>query len=49
MLDYVTRFTGRFTRSVRITDTDGMKLNLVNQESLKHKGRAVGQMEDYYP
>jgi hypothetical protein len=26
-----------------------MKLSLVNRESLKRNGHAVGQMEDYYP
>jgi hypothetical protein len=48
-LDYTTRTTGRFTRSVRIADTDGMKLSLVNRECLQRNVRAVGQMEDYYP
>jgi hypothetical protein len=48
-LDYVTRTTGRLTRSVCIADTDGMKLSLVNRECLKRNGRAVGHMEDYYP
>jgi hypothetical protein len=48
-LDFVTRTTGRLTRSVRFVDTDGMKLSLVNRECFKRNGKAIGAMEDFYP
>merc|ERR1712194_479053 len=48
-LDYVTRTTGRLTRSVRFLDADGMKPSVINRECLKRNGQAVGAMEDFYP
>ena len=48
-LDYVTRTTGRLTKSVRFINMEGMKLSLFNRECMKRNGNAIGAMEDFYP
>mmetsp|Transcript_14810 Transcript_14810/g.22625 ORF Transcript_14810/g.22625 Transcript_14810/m.22625 type:complete len:301 (+) Transcript_14810:50-952(+) len=48
-LDYVTRTTGRLTKSVRFLDTDGMRPSHINREYLRRNAKAVGAMEDFYP
>lgn len=48
-LDYVTRTTGRLTKSVRLIDMSNFKLSQLNKESLRRDGEAMGIMEDCYP
>jgi hypothetical protein len=48
-LDYVTRTTGRFTKSVRFIDLDGFALSSVNRTCSKRDGHVMGLMEDCYP
>eukprot|EP00934_Nitzschia_sp_Nitz4_P004183 Nitzschia sp. Nitz4//scaffold2_size372955//363580//364810//NITZ4_000482-RA/size372955-snap-gene-0.111-mRNA-1//-1//CDS//3329546955//4173//frame0 len=50
-LDYVTRTTGRLTRSVRIIDLAGMTMSkaLGDREGTKRDGEIVAEMEDVYP
>ncbi|CAB9502677.1 expressed unknown protein [Seminavis robusta] len=48
-LDYVTRTTGRLTKSVRLADLSGLTLGGFNRECGKRDGRAMTLMEDCYP
>mmetsp|Transcript_10837 Transcript_10837/g.18331 ORF Transcript_10837/g.18331 Transcript_10837/m.18331 type:complete len:307 (-) Transcript_10837:36-956(-) len=48
-LDYVTRTTGRLTKSMRIIDLDGLSFKAINSENLKRDGKAMGVTEDCYP
>mmetsp|Transcript_29147 Transcript_29147/g.48178 ORF Transcript_29147/g.48178 Transcript_29147/m.48178 type:complete len:307 (-) Transcript_29147:92-1012(-) len=48
-LDYVTRTTGRLTKSIRIADLQGISLSGVCLENQKRDGKAMGVMEDCYP
>lgn len=48
-LDYVTRTTGRLTKSVRFIDMEGISMSGFNRECSKRDGRAMGLMEDCYP
>eukprot|EP00934_Nitzschia_sp_Nitz4_P004463 Nitzschia sp. Nitz4//scaffold2_size372955//364880//365770//NITZ4_000483-RA/size372955-processed-gene-0.555-mRNA-1//-1//CDS//3329546958//4453//frame0 len=50
-LDYVTRTTGRLTKSARIVDLAGMTMSkaLSDKEGTKLDGEIVAEMEDVYP
>jgi len=48
-VDYVTRTTGRLTKSVRFINLDGITLQSGNREATKRDGDAMGVMEDCYP
>lgn len=48
-LDYVSRTTGRLTKSVRLADLKENKLSGINNEANKRDGEAMGTMEDVYP
>jgi len=48
-LDYVTRSTGRLTRSVRFVDASSLSLKALNREANKRDGKIMGEMEDCYP
>ena len=48
-LDYVTRTTGRLTKSIRFIDLQGVTLKSFHRKDLKHDGDIMGQMEDCYP
>jgi hypothetical protein len=48
-LDYITRTTGRLTKSVRLIEMKGFQVSSVNKETLKRDGDAMGVMEDCYP
>lgn len=48
-LDYVTRTTGRLTKTLRIANTDGIRVKHINSENQKRDGKAMGIMEDCYP
>ena len=47
--DYVTRSTGRLTKSVRFVDASELKLSGINSELMRRDGKAMGIMEDCYP
>eukprot|EP00934_Nitzschia_sp_Nitz4_P003904 Nitzschia sp. Nitz4//scaffold2_size372955//362198//363091//NITZ4_000481-RA/size372955-processed-gene-0.553-mRNA-1//-1//CDS//3329546952//3894//frame0 len=50
-LDYITRTTGRLTRSIRFIDLEGMTLSkaMSDREGKKRSGEIVAEMEDVYP
>jgi CRAL/TRIO domain len=48
-LDYITRTTGRLTKSIRIVDMAGVTLLGLNSENSRREGNAMGVMEDCYP
>lgn len=48
-LDYVTRTTGRLTKSVRMADLADSKLSGINNECNKRDGAAMAVTEDVYP
>ncbi|CAB9509061.1 expressed unknown protein [Seminavis robusta] len=48
-LDYVTRTTGRLTKSIRIVDGSGLSIRMFNRECSMRDGRAMALMEDCYP
>jgi CRAL/TRIO domain len=48
-LDYVTRTTGRLTKTIRIFDFSGAKISGINPELSRRDGKAMGVMEDCYP
>jgi hypothetical protein len=48
-LDYVTRTTGRLTKSVRLGDLKEFTFINMNNEANKRDGAAMGIMEDVYP
>ena len=48
-VDYVTRTTGRMTKSVRLVDTRGFAMSQISYECLKRDGDAMSVMEDCYP
>ena len=48
-LDYVTRTTGRLTKSVRFVDADGLAMSMFNRECGRRDGKVMGLMEDCYP
>jgi len=47
--DYVTRTTGRLTKSIRIGDLTGITLAKYNREYQKRNAKVLGIMEDCYP
>mmetsp|Transcript_10837 Transcript_10837/g.18330 ORF Transcript_10837/g.18330 Transcript_10837/m.18330 type:complete len:309 (-) Transcript_10837:1499-2425(-) len=48
-LDYVTRTTGRLTKSIRIMDTCGVSLHTLNRDHTKRYGKVMAALEDCYP
>jgi CRAL/TRIO domain len=48
-IDYVSRTTGRFTKSIRFADASELKMSGLNKELTRRDGEAMGTMEDYYP
>ena len=48
-LDYITRTTGRFTRSIRLVNLKGITLSTFSRKDLKFDGDVMGKMEDCYP
>ena len=48
-LDYVTRKTGRLTKSARFTDFTGFSFFQVSRDAIKRDGKIMGEMEDVYP
>ncbi|KAI2499439.1 hypothetical protein MHU86_15023 [Fragilaria crotonensis] len=48
-VDFVTRTTGRLTKSVRLMDMGGFSMSSISHENLKRDGAAMGVMEDCYP
>ena len=48
-LDYVTRTTGRLTKSVRLVDMSGLSLGHFDRASTKRDGKIMNEMEDMYP
>ena len=48
-LDFISRKTGRFTKSIRIVDTSDVKLTQINNDMNTRDGTAMKYMEDYYP
>jgi CRAL/TRIO domain len=48
-LDFVTRTTGRLTKSARLIDAKGVGLMQVNYETLRLEAKAVATLQDYYP
>ena len=48
-LDYVTRTTGRLTRSVRFVDMTGISLSNFDRASTKRDSKIMNEMEDTYP
>jgi CRAL/TRIO domain len=47
--DYVTRTTGRLTRSIRFVDASGIGWGSFNRECSRRDGNAMRVMEDCYP
>jgi len=47
--DYITRTTGRLTKSVRLIDMAEAKLSGMNHEASKRDSAAMGAMDDVYP
>lgn len=48
-LDYMTRTTGRLTKTLRIIDMKTANITGMNMEKMKRDGKAMGVMEDCYP
>jgi len=48
-VDYVTRTTGLFTKSIRLADTHRILLGGINKENQRRDGKVMGIMEDCYP
>lgn len=48
-LDYVTRTSGRLTKSIRMVDMTDTAMGDVNKEFVRRVGKAMGVMEDCYP
>jgi CRAL/TRIO domain len=48
-LDFITRTTGRLTKSVRLLDVKGVGLMQVNYQTLRLEGKAINTMQDFYP
>lgn len=48
-LDYVTRTTGRLTKSIRFMDLTGMSLSHLDRASTKRDAKIMNEMEDVYP
>lgn len=48
-LDYVTRKTGRLTKSVRFLDFSGFSMFQVSRDASKRDSKVMGEMEDVYP
>lgn len=47
--DFVTRTTGRLTKSARLIDAKGVGLLQVNYETIRLEAKAVATLQDYYP
>jgi CRAL/TRIO domain len=47
--DYITRTTGRLTKSIRIIDASGLKMDESSGECSRRDGKVMGVMEDCYP
>jgi len=48
-LDYATRTTGRFTKSLRIMNLTGLGMSIMNRRDMRRDGDIMGLMEDCYP
>jgi hypothetical protein len=49
-LDYITRTTGRLTKSVRLIDLNGLKFTKhMDRASMKRDSKIMNEMEDVYP
>lgn len=48
-LDYITRVTGRLTKSIRLLNFKEMKMSNISLENSKRDTAALGVMEDVYP
>lgn len=48
-LDYITRTTGRFTKSIRILDLQHVSLKTFRRKDMKYDGQVMDKMEDCYP
>jgi len=48
-LDYITRTTGRLTRSARLVDVQGVGITQVDYETLRLEAKAIATMQDFYP
>lgn len=48
-LDYITRTTGRLTKTVRLLDTEFYKISNFSREGSRRDGVVANQMEDCYP
>jgi hypothetical protein len=48
-LDYITRTTGRLTKSIRIIDASNIKLNSLNIELSRRDGKVMNLAQDCYP
>lgn len=47
--DYITRTTGRLTKSIRLIDFGSMKMSEISNECSRRDGKVMGIMEDCYP
>ena len=47
--DYITRTTGRLTKSIRIIDVSQVSIHNTNSENTRREGNVMGIMEDCYP
>jgi CRAL/TRIO domain len=48
-LDYITRTTGRLTKSIRIVDMSGVTMQGISIENSRREGKVMAVMEDCYP
>lgn len=49
LCDFVTRRTGRLTKSIRLVEARGMALTAINKEYLKRDAAIAAETEDFYP
>jgi CRAL/TRIO domain len=47
--DYVTRTTGRLTKSIRFLDVEGTTMSSINRECSRRDGKVMSLMENCYP
>lgn len=47
--DYISRTTGRLTKSIRLIDLSDISLNMISTDNAKREGKIMGMMEDCYP
>lgn len=48
-LDYITRTTGRLTKSLRLVDVVGTNMSEISYQGLRRDGQALHKCEDCYP